>query len=275
MTQHRVSRRAFLTGTTAAGLTLAAARGRPAEAADPKVLRVRSYVNLETLDPAFRLSAPEGDIIDAILLGLVGLKPGETWGWERDAALSIEQVDPTHIKFQLQPGIRWTERLRRGHRRGREILLRAHRRSRHQGRLPRRLGEARPGRGHGDPHAASSSLKRAVHAAVDVDAADRLGPDRLQESGARRLRWPALHAGPGADLRALPDQKCEPRAAVTLERNPLWPGAKPPFDEIQYIAILDANAAEIAYEAGEIDVTHAADRPRCRASQKMPPRTRS
>ena len=52
---------------------MAGPRRRPVEAADPKVLRIRSYVTLETLDPAFRLSAPEGDIIDAVLLGLVGL----------------------------------------------------------------------------------------------------------------------------------------------------------------------------------------------------------
>src|SRR5262245_6048593 len=103
-----VSRRAFLTGTAAAGLTLAARRDPPVEAADPKVLKVRSYYQLETLDPAFRVSASDGEIIEAILLGLVGLKPGDTWGWERDAALSIEQVDPTHVKFTLRPGIGWT-----------------------------------------------------------------------------------------------------------------------------------------------------------------------
>ena len=38
----------------------------------------------------------------------MALKPGESWGWERDAALSIEQVDPTHIRFQLRPGLGWT-----------------------------------------------------------------------------------------------------------------------------------------------------------------------
>ena len=42
----------------------------------------------------------------------------------------------------------------------------------------------------------------------------------------------------------------EPKRAIVLERNPLWPGAQPAFDEIHYIVIFDANAAEIAYEAG-------------------------
>ena len=43
---------------------------------------------------------------------------------------------------------------------------------------------------------------------------------------------------------------------ITLERSPLWPGARPAFDEIHAVAILDANAAEIAFQAGQIDVTH-------------------
>ena len=60
MAHQRVSRRAFLAGTAAAGLTAAAPRGRPVEAADPKVLKVRSYYHLETLDPAFQISASDG-----------------------------------------------------------------------------------------------------------------------------------------------------------------------------------------------------------------------
>ena len=61
---------------------------------------------------------------------------------------------------------------------------------------------------------------------------------------------------PGATCGPYRIKKWEPRLSITLERNPLWPGPKAPFDEIQGLAILDANAAEIAYEAGQIDATH-------------------
>ena len=106
MTQRRLSRREFL--GAGAGLLAATALRPSGEAADPKVLRVRAYVNYEVLDPAYRLGAPEGDIMGAIFVGLATVKPGDTWGWEKDAAVSIDQVDPTHIKFQLRPGIPWT-----------------------------------------------------------------------------------------------------------------------------------------------------------------------
>ncbi|PYM53750.1 MAG: hypothetical protein DMD79_25835, partial [Candidatus Rokuibacteriota bacterium] len=58
MNQGTLSRRDFL--GTGAGLLAATALRPSGEAADPKVLRVRAYVNYEILDPAYRLGAPEG-----------------------------------------------------------------------------------------------------------------------------------------------------------------------------------------------------------------------
>ena len=234
MPHQRVSRRAFLAGTAAAGLTAAAPRGRPVEAADPKVLRVRSYENLEALDPAFQLSAPEGDIIDAILLGLVTVKPGDTWGWERDAR-AVDRAgrsDPHPVP--APPGDRLDRRLRRGHRRGRQVLVRADRQPRNEVSLPRGLGEARPGAGHRDPHRRDHA-QGAVHPALVDHAPDGLFGDRVQE-GRREDGWPALHDGPGRDLRALPDP--EVGAAPVASRSsgtPSGPGPPPAFDEIQAI----------------------------------------
>jgi hypothetical protein len=39
---------------------------------------------------------------------LINYKPGEKWQWELDAAEAIEQVDDTHIKFRLKPGLKWS-----------------------------------------------------------------------------------------------------------------------------------------------------------------------
>jgi peptide/nickel transport system substrate-binding protein len=50
-------------------------------------------------------------------------------------------------------------------------------------------------------------------------------------------------------------QKYEAQRSVILERNPLWTGPKPVFDEIHYITVLDANAAETGHQAGEFDYT--------------------
>jgi peptide/nickel transport system substrate-binding protein len=69
-------------------------------------------------------------------------------------------------------------------------------------------------------------------------------------------------------------KKFEAKRAVVLERNPLWPGEKPYFDEIHYIMVLDANAAEIAYEAGELDITILPIASVKRLRAKLPPRSK-
>ncbi|MGH6917448.1 MAG: ABC transporter substrate-binding protein, partial [Geminicoccaceae bacterium] len=102
-----VNRRTLLqlTGALAAGGAL---RPWRALGQDQSVLRVRSYSDLQVLDPLNRLAQPEGDIMDAIFSNLVKAKPGEVWDWQLDAAESIEQVDDTHIDFTLKKGIQFT-----------------------------------------------------------------------------------------------------------------------------------------------------------------------
>jgi len=254
MAHARVSRRTFLTGTAATGLTLAASHGRPARAADPKVLKVRSYVNLETLDPAFRLSAPEGDIIDAILLGLVGLKLGETWGWERDAALSIEQVDPTHIRFQLRPGIGWTGGF--GEVTAEDVKFSYERIANPATKSPYRGDWAKLDRVQvTGTHSGVITLKEPF-IPLWTTTLPTTSSALVCKKAVERMDGQRFTLDPGATCGPYRIRKWEPRLSVTLERNPQWTGAPPPFDEIQALAIVDTNAAEIAFEAGQVDVTH-------------------
>src|SRR3546814_19322758 len=40
---------------------------------------------------------------------LIGCKPNsDKREWQLEAAESIEQIDDTHIRFQLKPGLRWS-----------------------------------------------------------------------------------------------------------------------------------------------------------------------
>src|SRR5437879_3122273 len=107
MTEAHLDRRQALQAFAALGLASAFAP-RFAWAQDKKLLRVRSYSDLQVLDPLDRLSAPEDDITTCCLNRLIRRKSGETWAWEPDAAASIEQVDDTHIKFTLRPGLLWS-----------------------------------------------------------------------------------------------------------------------------------------------------------------------
>ena len=101
----RLSRRRMLQGMGALG----AAASIPSRAprADSNVLRVRDRYGLNSLDPAYMNT--EILITRAIYTSLVQYKPfTDKWEWELDAAESIEQVDPTHIRFTLRPNIMWT-----------------------------------------------------------------------------------------------------------------------------------------------------------------------
>ena len=74
-----VTRRSFLVGTgTLVGTAIALPR--ISVSADGKTLKIRSYSDIQVMDPALRLSAPEGDIMRAIYAGLVANTPGDSWG---------------------------------------------------------------------------------------------------------------------------------------------------------------------------------------------------
>jgi peptide/nickel transport system substrate-binding protein len=254
MAHRGLSRREFL-GTGAAGLLAAAAADRVAEVqAQPRVLKIRAYTNYEVLDPAYHLGAPESDIMDALFVGLVSLKPGETWGWEPDAALAIEQVEPTRIRFQLRPGIPWTQGF--GEVTAEDVKFSYERMANPANKSPYRGDWAKLDRVEvTGTHAGvivlkepfiplwSSTLPQSSGLVVCKKAVERM-------DGQRFTMNPVATCGPYRI------RKWEPRLSITLERNPAWPGPKPAFDEIHAVAILDANAAEIAFEAGQVDATH-------------------
>jgi len=77
----KLSRRQVLSGGAALAAT-AAFYPRISVSQDGKVLRVRSYADIQVLDPAYRKAAPEDDIMRCVLVGLVGNKAGDIWGWE-------------------------------------------------------------------------------------------------------------------------------------------------------------------------------------------------
>ena len=242
-----LSRRGFL-GSAAA----VAGAGRAA-AQDKKVLRTRAGNPFQVFDPPNRISDVNESVMTSIFGGLVRWKPGNEWGWELDLADAVEQVDPTHIKFRLKPGIPWSN-------------------------------------GYGEVTAddVKFSYERiadpAFHASyrTDWDSLDRVDVTDTH-SGVIVLKQPfaplwtttmpsgsglimckaAVEKLDGRKFTLDPPATCgpyriahlEPQRLLVLERNPLWPLAKPPFDEIHYMPILDSNAAETAFQAGEIEYT--------------------
>ena len=98
----RLNRRDFLRRSTSAALAMAvpgvsvAVRGNQ--------LHIRTYADVQTLDPPYLISGAEGIVINAIFQGLLKFKQDGSWDTEPDAAEYFEQIDDTHYAFRLKPG---------------------------------------------------------------------------------------------------------------------------------------------------------------------------
>ncbi len=105
-----VTRRQFLKGSTAFAFTAMALPVLPkvAYSAEGNILKLRDYGDFLGLDPCLSAIQLEENIMGTIYNKLISYKPGEKWETQLEAAKSIEQVDATHIKFTLRPGIMFT-----------------------------------------------------------------------------------------------------------------------------------------------------------------------
>src|SRR5690606_26480798 len=97
----KFSRRTVLAGAGALSLASLIYPTRRSQAAG-SILKVRSYADIQILDPCYRLAAPEGDITSVIFAGLVVATSGDSWGWKPMAVETIEQLDPLTVAFKLR-----------------------------------------------------------------------------------------------------------------------------------------------------------------------------
>ncbi len=101
-----ISRRRFLQASGALGLATATGGMSEVVFADgKKILKVRTYADLRSLDPAFSQGVVDEEIHSCIYSKLIQYKPGRKWGYELDAAESIKQASKTKIDFRLKKGI--------------------------------------------------------------------------------------------------------------------------------------------------------------------------
>ncbi|TCV98389.1 peptide/nickel transport system substrate-binding protein [Biostraticola tofi] len=228
---------------------------RMASAADgaQKILRVQNDQDITNLDPANRSGWYDEMVMFAIYSGLCQYQDGTDWGWQLDAAEKLEQVDPVTIHFRLKPGILWSgdfgemtaEDVKYSYERFLDPTLSAiyasdwaaldhvEVTSTYEGIIHLKHPFA-PLFTSTLPHASGLIIcKKAVQASKD----QKIGTDPLACSGPYRIgNW-------------------TPREKLTLVRNERWRGAATDFDQIQLIPIGDLNTAEMAFEAGDLDMT--------------------
>ncbi|WP_027246096.1 ABC transporter substrate-binding protein [Leisingera daeponensis] len=253
-TKTALGRRGFLKGATALGAAavLPAGLGSRALAAEGGTLRVRSYGDMQSIDPAFSKGVIDEEIHAAIYNKLIQYKPGREWDWQMDAAAMIEQGDETHIKFALRDDIGFTN-----------------------------------GFGAMTAEDVKFSFERIVDEATDSPNKPDMGPlSHVDVTGEREgtivLKEPfaplwsialpyitgnivSKKAWEAAGGKATTDPLAEsgpylraswsPKEKTVLKRNPDWKGDAPAWDTIEILPIDDENTAEIAFEAGELDFT--------------------
>ncbi len=249
----KLPRRSFLKGASALGLAAAAGGGFSRHAfADGTTLRTRAYSDMRSLDPAFSQGVVDEEIQAPIYNKLIQYQPGREWGWQLDAAQSIEQADPTHINFTLKDTIGFTN-----------------------------------GFGAMGAEDVKFSFERIIDPALESTNKPDWGPlSHVEVTGERTgtivLKTPfqplwnitlpyiagnivskkafesvggKIDTTPVATSGPYLHKSWEPKQKTTLVRNPDWKGEAGAFDTIEIFPIDDEKAAEIAYEAGAIDFT--------------------
>jgi peptide/nickel transport system substrate-binding protein len=266
------SRRNFLKTTAGAAVAATMPLTEVVAQGGLKILKSRCFQAIETLDPGWRLGSADDDIMRSVWQGLISVKPGEQWGWEKQLAEDIQQVSPTQIRFTLRKGVMWSDNFgevtaedvkfsyerianpdnKMGYRTDWEKLARVEVTGTHSGVIhlkepfmPLWLSTLPAGSG------LVISKK-----AMEAKGISKITTDVLAVCGPYRIKT------------------MEPRRLVVLERNPGWQGPKPAYDEIHYVVILDANAGEIAFEAGEIDFTHLPIASVARLQKRLPPKSK-
>ena len=227
-------------------------RTRWARAQDKPVLRVRSYSDLQVLDPLNRLAQPEGDIMDAIFSNLVKAKPGDTWDWQLDAAEAIEQVDDRNIRFRLRKGIKWTGGF--GELTAEDVKYSFERIADPKNDSPYKDDWAVLDRVEvQDPHSGTIVLKEPFAPLWSISLVRGSGcivcKKAVEAAGGRFTTQPPATSGPYILQEWTPKQK------TVLARNPDHDGDAPAFAEVHIFPIDDEKTAEIAFEAGELDYT--------------------
>ena len=248
-----LTRRRFVQG--AASVVLVASAPRLARAQAGGVLKIRSERDLQVLDPGWMIGGMEIDLQYACLgsLAVYSLKGGQL-GWvPSDFVERIELVDPKRIEFKLKPGIQWSGDF--GELSAEDVKYSYERIADPKNEAPWK-DKCKP-LDHvevTDKHSGAIVLKEPFAPLCSsrpyaTGRASILCKAATEKAGGRfKTEFPAI-CGPYSDQALGAQAAGRAGAQSALER------AEAGFPEVHFIIIEDEKTAEIAYEAGDIDIT--------------------
>lgn len=246
-----LNRREFLQVASVLGLTAATSSySIVANAAGGKTLNARTDLALAALDPGYMVGGSEITVQWAMMPRLANFAFDDAGAltWEpSDFVTRLEQTDPTHIEFTVKPGLMWSNGY--GEFSAEDVKYS----------LERMLESEWKGNWSSldsvevtDKYNGVIVLNKAFAPIWAMTIAAGTGclvcKEATEKVGGKYAMEVPATCGPYV-MDWIPKQK------VTLKPNPEWTGTKPEFDEIVYNIISSPEAAELAYEAGEIDCT--------------------
>ncbi len=247
------NRRHFLKTSGVLGIA-AATTGIPevVYSQDKKILKIRTYADMRSLDPAYSQGIVDEEIQSSIYSKLIQYKPGREWGWELDAAESIEQADDTHIKFKLKKGIMFTNGY--GEMTAEDVKFSFERildEALESTNTPDwgSLKEVTVEGSHEGTIVFNEPYPPAWNIAMPYIVGNIVSKKAWTEAGGKVDTTTPCGSGPYVH------QEWQPKQKSILARNPDWHGGSAAFDEIHIFPIDDENTAQIAFESGDIDCT--------------------
>ncbi len=247
----RLTRRSMLAAAGAFGATTVLSP-RVAWSQDGTILKIRSYSDIQILDPAFRLSAPEDDIMTAIFAGLATYQDGDEWDWKPLAVESLVQLDDVTIAFKLRDRIGFTDGF--GQMTAEDVKFS----------IERVADPANESPYAGDWAAlreveVKDTLSGIIHlnnnfvplwsSTLPTATCCILSKAAVEQAGGKLGTTPLGQSGPYLMTEWTPKQR------TILKRNPDWAYEPGGFEEIHIFPIEDPAAAEIGFEAGDLDHT--------------------
>jgi peptide/nickel transport system substrate-binding protein len=245
---HHIDRRRFLRQSSLAGLAIAGSLPDVSWAVRGDQLHIRNYVDITTLDPPFTLSGAEFMVCGTIYQYLLQFKTDGSWGTELDAAEYFEAIDDTRYAFRLKPGQIFSNGF--GEMTADDVKFSFERII-----DPDVNAINAPDMGtlsHVEVHDRYSGtfvLKSPYVAFVPLAVASYgvMSRKAVTSVGGRFGVRPPCCSGPYLF------RDWQAKRKTILERNPQWDGPEAAFSEIHIYAMSDAKAAEMAFEAGQLD----------------------
>jgi len=256
MSKLQVTRRGMLL-SAAAMATIAALGIKPGQvlAADEGVLKVRMVADIQILDPGYMIGGAETTILYACMPRLAVPVKGDNgeWGWKpSDYVEKITQDDPTHISFTLKQGWMWSDNL--GELTTDDVKYSFER-------MLKTDWSARwPTLDHvevKDKYSGVIVLKSPFDGTFLMGVASESG-SILPKAAMLKLKDQKFTTQLPAQLGPYTMVSWTPKQKAVLKANPDWKGTKVAFPDVILVDIEDTKAAELGFEAHEVQVAHIA-----------------